>query len=789
MIQSTGNNFALAQWITASQTANRKNCCFRVFKEFYLKDIVFDHELCIASEGYYLIHVNGAFLHSGPIRGTRKINYFDRISLAGKLNKGKNSIAIAVYTDMSENFNTASTIPAVICEIPDVIGSDASWKATIAPDFLEASELYSMQIGFMELRDMRLAPENWQNGAGSISWPFAEEINNEELNQKILKLRNIPPLRETICNVRDIPIVSEIKVEMPENNESIGDLLEREKHIVLMPSPEMTQKQQLFLSREKHELIVNPTDQGGIAYIFDFYEDKLGYPEIELVTGSEAIADLTFGEEIFNGRIRSGFEHYNFTDRYFLRSGKNLIGSHFAERGGRYIQLTLRNFTAPISIKSVRMVDRHYDLKANGSFFSSDEKLNQIFNMCVKTLEICTSDVFIDCPWREHAFWINDLIVQNRTSLEIFGAQAIHKRAFELAFSQQRTDGWIPGVCPAPGKNGESGFVLPATNLFLFQMLEDYWLYSGNDSVIKLYLPQLGKIIDAVEKEQDENGLVKAPEEFWNFYDWGFELASYHFNRQCESMFNFLYIIALKCYMRLSEAAGNTIDNKRITKRIKQLSSLILDHFMNQESGLLVDPVFCSDILDKTKTNTEKHVISHLAHAFALLSQELPERVAGKFINALTNENLHTSDYYLQYFILDALGKNQLGTNALKRIRTEWGKCVEQDSKTIYEIGIHDFGTHPFGGTGSLCHGFATAPIDFVQRFILGIEPLQPGFREFKFNPNLFDLKFAEGRIPTPHGIIEIKISPQKTEIKVPHGTIVRMDNTLKKSETCLIYT
>ena len=85
----------------------------------------------------------------------------------------------------------------------------------------------------------------------------------------------------------------------------------------------------------------------------------------------------------------------------------------------------------------------------------------------------------------------------------------------------------------------------------------------------------------------------------------------------------------------------------------------------------------------------------------------------------------------------------------------------------MWEAGIHEFGRKAFGGAGSLCHGFATSPIDFMQTVILGICPVKPGFREFLFKPETFDLEFAEGQVPAPSGNIEIKWRKKGTKLAV----------------------
>lgn len=51
---------------------------------------------------------------------------------------------------------------------------------------------------------------------------------------------------------------------------------------------------------------------------------------------------------------------------------------------------------------------------------------------------------------------------------------------------------------------------------------------------------------------------------------------------------------------------------------------------------------------------------------------------------------------------------------------------------------------------------------------------MAPGFAEFSFRPALLDLTFAEGRIPTPHGNIAVRLERSgqgiEAELRIPEG-------------------
>jgi hypothetical protein len=76
--------------------------------------------------------------------------------------------------------------------------------------------------------------------------------------------------------------------------------------------------------------------------------------------------------------------------------------------------------------------------------------------------------------------------------------------------------------------------------------------------------------------------------------------------------------------------------------------------------------------------------------------------------------------------------------------------------------------------TRSHCHGWSAAPTFFLSSTVLGIEPLKPGFAEVRIAPQLGDLTFARGSMPTPFGLIEVSArrvgKKVEVECRLPKG-------------------
>ena len=54
-------------------------------------------------------------------------------------------------------------------------------------------------------------------------------------------------------------------------------------------------------------------------------------------------------------------------------------------------------------------------------------------------------------------------------------------------------------------------------------------------------------------------------------------------------------------------------------------------------------------------------------------------------------------------------------------------------------------------------HVWGITPLYAISRFVLGVKPLEPGWKKVSVTPRLGPLKWAEGVVPTVHGGIRVR--------------------------------
>lgn len=740
-----------AKWITVQDYSPEHQYYFLAAKSWNIGAVPEKTMIQITADCRYNLFINGSYIISGPVRGTAKLQYYDEIDITEFLHTGRNDLEVEVFSLQEENFVFNSHCPALLLEIYGMIASDETFQ--VQPDCRYVCDVpyYTTQSGRMEFCDLRIAAQSkWQNAV------LADE---PKLSVKKLKRNPLMPLNKKNYYPADVPKKFGVIRNIPENPHDIPPFLHTEKHFELNNNENSEFENLLSVGKD----CIFPAQEKGIGFIVDFAHEVSGRMEIRLNAPAGTAIQVIYAETMTNDRLPAMFPEmdYHFTDCFVCKEGENILTTHFNERGFRMLQIMIRNFDRPVAIHSVQGIDMRYPFAKRGEFFCSDYRLNRIYEVCCETISACSSDVFMDCPWRERAFWVNDLLVNNLSSLTCFGVSEIHRHVLELLFSQQHESGMIPAVVPQ--KAGSRIFA--ATNLFMTLILKDYLMYSNDIDTVKQYLPNVEKILESAWNLADDEGILRSSglTAIWNFFDWSFEINNYSLSGTKESMLSSLFIIAEKTFEELSAEADYQFDRKKHLERRRLTAANLEKRFLNQQSNLLEDEVKLID------SNTFTKISSQLAHALFLLSGEYSADRKKDFEAALDSEKCLMPDYYLHYFWFRAANR-ELDSVGLERIRNFWGRCIDTGSPTLYEAGVHSFGVEAMDGAGSLCHGFGTIPVNFFQEKILGVKPLKAGFKEFSFEPQLFDLEFARGRVPVPGGSIQVELTESGANIIIPCG-------------------
>lgn len=144
---------------------------------------------------------------------------------------------------------------------------------------------------------------------------------------------------------------------------------------------------------------------------------------------------------------------------------------------------------------------------------------------------------------------------------------------------------------------------------------------------------------------------------------------------------------------------------------------------------------------------------------------------------------------YYNFYAISAMADAGHRREALDWIRNYWGGMINEGATSFWE-GYDpswprtDFHTHLQADDGegyyvSLAHGWSSGPTVWLTEEILGVRPIQPGFREAAIRPDLAGLEWARGSVPTPSGVINVNYKARsaglEARVSLPSGVTARV--------------
>lgn len=773
------------RWIAPWNAANRKNCHFIASRTFVLDVPPDSLYLEIACESYYLLKINDIVVGRGPARGSSFTYYSDRWQIAPLVHAGDNRVTAEVHCMNVPTGRNVPAEPALWIRVGDILVTDASWECRISDREYPADvPFYNMQQGLCEWRDLRFT-----DAAESVPTVLIPE-NSAVLRRKLVP--NDTPHTEEQSHLAAECLYPAFVPPADLTDQRIAVLGDREPHF---PVPEGTLAllSGLTFGGDHAVELPMPPDGGGLTVIFDFSRMISGRLELELTAPAGTVVDIAHEEELFHKeRLRSDHTStnrtYNLSDRYILREGRQMIGNSFFDRGFRMVRLTFRNYAGPVVLHRMRGIDRRYPMSPRSRFFCSDYQLNRLWETAFETISACTTDVFTDCPWRERLFFTNDFVVENRSSLQLTGDAALSRHAFRMIFDEADENGIFPCVVPSHREmmkyHGlpESWAWILSCNLTLPLSVLEYHLHTGDTASIREWYPVMRRMIGTFRSWKNADGIIDAEGRYGrrvDFFDWSFELNGRQLPSSGNALMNCMYIIALQAMERLKTPAGCAEDD--YAEEIGAMREAVVRRFYLPEEKVLIDAE--NTLMDKKRLDLlgvrpETGRISRsslTAHALALLAgvdRAIPDPEVLR--KALVSDAFFPPELFYGSFVLLAMKQCGRNAEALAYIRKYWGPMLDSGTPTLWENGVYAPGKAGFGGSASLCHGFSTSPVDFLQTVILGVAPIEPGFALFRFAPDPCGMRFARGSVMTPHGSIraawERNGSTMTAELFIPDG-------------------
>lgn len=474
--------------------------------------------------------------------------------------------------------------------------------------------------------------------------------------------------------------------------------------------------------------------------IIDFGDIYVGNVEFSLVAPQDVKLDFYFFENMYDWEIdyTIGLNNsFRYTTKRGIQKYKTI--SRF---GGRYCVITIDNCNENIELIDFSILNNTYSTYNNAFFKSNDYLLNRIWEISKRTHLLCCEDTFTDSPTYEQAFWVGDAQVSAQVNAYIFGQYELIRHCLELVPLSNKNTPLLNALLPTDWNT-----VIPLWSMNWILAIEQYITNTDDKEVIKKLYKHVCDLLDYFFKFITEDGgfLINA----WNMLDW----AALDIYNHCVVAGQ--QAVLCRCYEIGASFSLDMGDNDKAnefnTYRAKMIG-YIDAKLWDEERKCFVDGWSPDHGYSKT-VSIQTHTLLSLFNA---IKDKTKRSIVNKYLYNPPEYFLKAGSPFFLFYIYETWAKQGKIKNILTDIKDKWGGMLRYDSTTCWEVFP---GFYEVGRTRSYCHSWSSSPVYFINKYILGINMIENGFKKAEIFVPENDLEWCQGSLPTPYGIIKIRWS------------------------------
>jgi hypothetical protein len=415
----------------------------------------------------------------------------------------------------------------------------------------------------------------------------------------------------------------------------------------------------------------------------------------------------------------------------------------------------LKKVTTPVEIVDVGADFTSQPVEYCGAFECSDPQLNRIWEVARWAVQICLQTHHLDSPNHQEPisdpgdYLIESMVNHYAFALPWLARQDIRKFAWVLKnenyhnFHTSYSIGWL-------------------------QMLLDYYDYTGDRALVEEMAPYVHELLDTYANWRGKNGLLsEAPN--YMFMDW-VEIGGFECHHP-PAVIGQGYLTAFYCHglsmaSRVAEMMGDTARVESYARLRREAVEAFNRELWVADRGLYRDgKPFQTSVKPYQWLPADKEIETFSPHVnlLAVLYDLAPTERQRAIVTKVLSETPVNTQPWFMHWVFQAIDHAGLfdtyGTAQMRR----WQIVPETRS------------FHEMWNGGDLSHGWCSTPLVQMLARVLGVTPETSGFRSIAIRPNLCDLKWARGRVPTPHGDVWVSWALHEgrfqLDVTVPAGS------------------
>jgi len=516
---------------------------------------------------------------------------------------------------------------------------------------------------------------------------------------------------------------------------------------------------------------------------YDFGDELVGYPELEVEGPAGAILDLAWAEGL-QGDKGSTPPHRGMrqVDRFILAGGRQtlrLVG----RRALRYLSLVARSDGEAVTVHRLGIRATRRLAVPPETVKTDDAGLATAIALAGRTIRACVQDTLEGSPARDAEQSIPAAFFLSQAERMFLGRTQMGEAALRAFAADQSADGFFRGVVPSGVR-----YVVPDWNLLWIVWMAEHVLWTGDKKLAAELYPVAERCIDWQAAMRDATGLLENKPDrrpWWLMLDY-----SPIEKQGVVTAWQALYVRALRAAADVAEMLGNEEAAEHGRNEAAAVIAAARERLWSVQQNLFVD---CR--LYEHKVRRASPETNYYALWGGLASDEQAEQILAAFWR---DGNVETAVWgpretpYAKYFAIEALLERGQVERALAILRRYFGAMGKAGLVTVPEMfplavrrrrGEADGVAYgPYGGPppATLCHSWGAYPPALAAKWILGVHPGRPGFEVLHLAPMPGSVGRISGRVWTPRGFVEVSIqkkgSRREVRAVLPAGMVYKLD-------------
>ncbi|AEV99890.1 alpha-rhamnosidase [Niastella koreensis] len=507
---------------------------------------------------------------------------------------------------------------------------------------------------------------------------------------------------------------------------------------------EPAQRPSAFKLAVKPQSAVTATKNNG-SLLVDFGKETFGYIRLHGLQGKGKVS-LYYGESKEEALSTGSCETL---DRVEVNADSKMDSVMVLTKAFRFVNVQAEG---GVTLDSVSMLYEYLPVENRGAFRCSDTGINKIWDVAAYTMHLCTREFFIDGIKRDRWIWSGDA----------YQSYLMNYYLFYDVPTVNRTLMALRGKDPV---TSHINTIMDYT-FYWFLGIYDLYRYTGDKTFIQQFYPRMQSMMDYCLSRRNKDGMMQGLSGDWIFIDWAPGLS-----KKGEVSFEQMLFCRSLETMALCANMVNDSKNEALYKQLAaDMRAKLFSVYWNESKHALVH-----SRVDGKPTDNVTRYANMFGIFFNYFNEEQKQAVKK---NVLLNDNIQKiTTPYMRFYELEALCVMGEQKYVLNEMKNYWGGMLNAGATSFWEeynpskSGADHYSMYGRQFGKSLCHAWGASPIYLLGKYYLGVQPTSPGYATWTAEPVLGGLQWMEGKVPTPHGDINVYCSTTQIKIKGAIGT------------------